>query len=56
MFTREFIKETILLSPLAVLFSPEEIEEVVDDIYRRYSQQQTQTDIKQASTTEGELT
>jgi hypothetical protein len=34
--TKEFIKETILMSPLATLLSDFEIEEVVEDIYQRY--------------------
>lgn len=36
MFTKEFIKETILLSPLSVLLSESEIDKVVEDIYQRY--------------------
>ncbi len=34
--TKEFIKETILMSPLATLLSDFEIEEVVENIYQRY--------------------
>lgn len=36
MFTREQIREIIKESPLKVLFSEKEIEDVVEDIFNRY--------------------
>lgn len=55
MISKEFIKETILLSPLAVLFSPEEIDEIVEDIYKRYGQQQA-SEPNHATIADGEPT